>query len=138
MSHNTTIPIDQHSVWQSIMLHLLPGILMGILYFSLYSISLSFGFPSIFVLLVAVIFILIPFELGYLLFQSKKKKILLKNLISYQKPIKVWEYFLFIPVIFTIIGMIFTFMKPIDTIIQNKIFWWIPRSDCALMEAIVR
>jgi uncharacterized protein len=130
--------IDQHSLWQSLVLHLLPGILMGVFYFSFYLVFQSFGYPSIFVLMLSVIFILIPFEFGYLLLQCKKQNKKLKNIISYQNKIKTWEYFVLIPVLFVVLGIIFTIMRPLDSIIQNEIFGWIPKLNNGLMDGFVK
>mgnify|MGYP000891460588 CR=1 FL=1 len=133
MIDNSSTSIDQHSVLKSLFLHLLPGILMGIFYFSFYSLFYKYGFPSIFVLMLAIIFILIPFELGYLIYQCKRKQIKLKKLISYNNKIKSWEYFVYIPVLFILSGIIFTFMKPLDSFLQTKLFGWIPPMNSGLV-----
>jgi hypothetical protein len=65
--------IEKHSTIQSVILHLLPGILVGCFYFLARQPVVHMGYPSIFALLLAFAFVLIPVELGYLLYQAKKK-----------------------------------------------------------------
>ena len=64
--------IKKHSLTKSITLHLLPGLLIGACYFLLVPIVRENGFPSIMALLLAGIIALIPFQLGFLLYQKHK------------------------------------------------------------------
>ena len=84
--------IEKHSTIQSIILHLLPGILVGCFYFLVRQPVVNLGYPSIFALLLAFAFILIPFELGFLLVQGKKKtgRFTLQGIISYRNSIPWW------------------------------------------------
>lgn len=80
--------IKEHSVFRSIILHLLPGILVGAGYYTLAPLVISKGFPSIMSLLITVIFILIPFELGFLIYQKHKTgEKFLKGIIPYVEPL---------------------------------------------------
>ncbi len=86
------------------------------------------GYPSIFALLLAFAFILIPVELGFLLYQGKKKtgRFTLQGIISYQNSIPWWQYFVWVFIIFVIVGAIMTFLKPVDAFLQEKLFFWMP------------
>jgi len=81
--------IDQHSAGKSIILHLLPGILIGSCYFLLTGFFARLGYPSIMGLMVSVMLVLVPFELGYLLYQGYKRnnKISLGGILSYDKKV---------------------------------------------------
>jgi hypothetical protein len=59
--------IEKHTTVQSIILHLFPGILGGGFYFLIRQPVQELGYPSLFALLLAIIFVLVPVELGYLL-----------------------------------------------------------------------
>ena len=59
--------IEKHSTAQSVILHLLPGILVGAFYFLALKPVAKMGYPSFFAQFLAFAFILIPFELGFLL-----------------------------------------------------------------------
>jgi len=120
--------IEKHSAAQSIILHLLPGILVGCFYFLARQPVARMGYPSIFALLLAFAFILIPVELGYLLVQGKKKtgRFTLQGIISYRKSIPLWQYFVWPITIVLVTGAIFTLLKPIDAFLQERWFFWMP------------
>jgi len=86
--------IEQHSIIKSIILHLLPGILILIFYVIVGPIFERNGIPSMNALLLAIAVVLIPFELGFLLYQGKKKngRLSLKGIVLYRKPVRVWQY----------------------------------------------
>ncbi|AEV28129.1 CAAX amino terminal protease family [Sphaerochaeta pleomorpha str. Grapes] len=134
MIEENTLEIEQHSVLKSLVLHLLPGMLIGMFYFAFYARFAKHGYPSIMALAVAVPVVLVPVELGYLLVQGykKNKKLSLKQVISYLQPIKTWEYFVWIPILFGIIGIIFTQMKPVDQFMQSHVFSWMPTMQSGL------
>jgi hypothetical protein len=79
---------EQHSLGQSIVLHLLPGLLVVVFYMVTAPLALKMGFPSFFALMVAIGMILIPFELGYLLLQGKKRNGTpsLKGIVAFREP----------------------------------------------------
>ena len=125
MNHNQ---IENHSLIQSIILHLLPGILVGCFYFLARQPVANMGYPSIFALLLAFAFILIPVELGYLLYQGKKKtgRFTLQGIISYRKPIPWWQYLVWPIIIFLVTGAIFRLLNPVDAFLQDRLFFWMP------------
>lgn len=125
MNHNQ---IENHSLTQSIILHLLPGILVGCFYFLTRQPVANMGYPSIFALLLAFAFILIPVELGYLLYQGKKEtgRFTLKGIISYRKPIPWWQYYLWPITIVLVTGAIFKLLNPVDAFLQDWLFFWMP------------
>jgi hypothetical protein len=100
--------IEKHSMAKSIFLHLLPGVLVGLGYFLLAPIVKQHGFPTVMALIVSGIFILLPVELGFLLYQSKKKgDEFFGGIIKYRKPLKTGQYFLWTAVIFILSGLLF-------------------------------
>ncbi len=126
--------IENHSPLQSILLHILPGILTGGFYFLVRQPVLNMGYPSIFALVLAGALILIPTELGYLLYQGKKQtgRYSLDGIISYRKPIPWWQTLIWVLIVFVATGIIFTLMKPVDAILQEKVFPWLPGMDFGL------
>ncbi|MBA3426323.1 MAG: hypothetical protein H0U04_17710 [Rubrobacter sp.] len=54
-------------------LHLLPGALITALYALLAPVVRSFGFPSLMGIFLAILLVLIPFELGYLQYRSRRQ-----------------------------------------------------------------
>lgn len=127
-------PIEKHSLAQSVVLHLLPGLLVGCFYFLARQPVASLGYPSIFALLLAFALVLIPFELGFLLVQGKKKtgRFTLQGMISYRKPIPWWQYIVWPVLLVPVIGAIFKLLTPVDAFIQERLFIWMPNLNYGL------
>lgn len=129
--------ISEHSLLKSIVLHLAPGILAGAAYFVLVPVVKANGYPSVMALYLAGLFVLFPFELGYLYYRKKKTgKALFKGIIKYLEPMPVWQYFLFAIIIIVLSGALFTaFNFTIE--LSMPVFSWIPegmRPDMGLSE----
>ncbi len=120
--------IEKHSTRQSLILHLFPGILVGCFYFLARQPVAAMGYPSIFALLLAFACVLIPVELGYLLYQGKKMtgRFTLQGIISYRNPIPWWQYPVWVIIIWAVIGAIFSLLKPVDAFLLEMLFFWMP------------
>jgi hypothetical protein len=120
--------IEKHSMTQSVILHVLPGGLVGCFYLLARQPVANMGFPSIIALILAFALILIPVELGYLLYQGKKTtgRFTLQGIISYRNSIPWWQYLVWVFIIFIAVGAIFTLFKPVDAFLQGKLFFWMP------------
>jgi uncharacterized protein len=120
--------IEKHLTIQSIILHLLPGIMAACFYFLARQPVANMGYPSIVTLILAYTFILIPVELGYLLYQGKKKtgRFTLRGIISYRNSIPWWQYLVWVLIISVATGAIFTFLKPVEAFLQERLFFWMP------------
>lgn len=131
---NSPLSVEQHSFGKSVLLHLLPGFLIGGCYFALIPILHRWGYPSIMALMCAILLILLPFELGWLLYEGKRKngRFSLDGAVRYRTPIPTLQYFLWVPVLFLLLGAIFTLMKPLDVFLQGKIFAWLPTLESGL------
>jgi len=126
--------IKKHSTAQSLFLHLLPGILVGCFYFLALKPVAKMGYPSFFAQFLAFAIILIPFELGFLLVQEKKQtgRFTLRGIISYQKSIPWWQYFVWVSIIFVVVGALMTLFKPVDSFLQKHLFFWMPDVNTGL------
>ncbi len=126
--------IKKHSTIQSVILHLLPGILVGCFYFLTRQPVGNMGYPSIVALTLAYTFILIPVELGYLFYQGKKKtgRFSLQGLIIYRRSISWWQYIVWVFIVVVATGAIFTLFKPVELYLQEKLFFWIPGTNYGL------
>lgn len=121
--------IEQHSIIKSIILHLLPGILILIFYIIVAPIFERNGIPSMNALLLAIAVVLIPFELGFLLYQGKKKngRFSLKGIVLYRRPVRVWQYIaISLPCIIWAILLLTLVTQPIDKYLIDKVFFWLP------------
>jgi hypothetical protein len=121
----------RHSIWQSILLHLIPGVLI----FTVYAVSariLVDRLPSVALIIalsLGIVLALIPFELGYLIFQGWRRHsgFSLSGIVLYREPIRIWDYVLFLPLL--LIWAIFCFAvvsPPIEIYLQQTIFAWWP------------
>ena len=126
--------IIKHTTAKSVFLHLLPGGLVGCFYFLALKPVAKIGYPSFFALLLAFALILIPFELGFLFYQGKKKtgRFTLRGIISYLNPLPVWQYLVWGSVIFVIVGALMTLFKPVDVFLQKNLFFWMPEMNLGL------
>ena len=118
--------IVKHSLLKSIGLHLLPGLLGGIFYFAIVPFVKGQGFPSVMALSLAGIFVLIPFELGFLLYQKRLTgKTLFNGVIQYCQRIPTWQYFVWVPVVFLLSALLFTLFRFTSGFIIT-LFNWLP------------
>jgi membrane protease YdiL (CAAX protease family) len=126
MNQNNTV--EQHTAGKSVLLHLLPGFLIGLCYFALVPVTGQLGYPSMAALMISVVVVLVPFELGYLFYQGRKAtgRFSLQSVIAYRNRLPVWQYLLWVPVLFVLLGIIFTLMRPVDAFLRNTLFSWIP------------
>ena len=126
---STEDSLDQHCVVRSIMLHLIPGVLLLLFYIVAAPLALELGLPTIFALLVGIGVILIPFELGYLLFQAKKCNgtLSLHGIVVYREPMPSWQYVVLGLVLFTWLGLFFGLLaEPVDKFFIDRFFAWVP------------
>jgi membrane protease YdiL (CAAX protease family) len=133
-THATSEPeIAQHSVWQSIVLHLFPGALATVVYVLIVPPLLARGFPALFSLLIAVILIAIGTEVGILVYQVRvhpgrkaSGRFSLQGVVPYREPMPLWQYpALIVPLIvwaFLVTGL----LGPLDNWIGETLFAWLP------------
>jgi hypothetical protein len=126
--------VAKHSIGQSIYLHLVPGFLISIFCFLIRPIVINFGYPAIFSLVLAVMFILIPTELGYLVYQGKKNtgRYSLTGIINFIKMIPWWQHLIWALIAFGAIGVLMALLKPVDDFLKADLFFWIPNLDNGL------
>lgn len=133
MSENqssTNIDIEQHSIRKSITLHLLPGVLVGAVYFLVAQPVQNLGYPPLMALILALIAVLIPFEMGLLLYEGKKRngKLSLKGIVLYRERIPVWQYLVLVPLLLLLTGALFMILTPLSSFLLDTFFSWIPES----------
>ena len=63
----------QHSMMKSFHLHILPGVLVTVAFFLFKPLVTSAGYPPLLAFLVAVLLVDIPFMLGVMFFEGKKR-----------------------------------------------------------------
>jgi hypothetical protein len=80
-------------IWRMVGLHLIPGALITAFFFLTAPTVMRAGYPPLLAILLAILFILIPFELGYLLYQGKKQngRISLQGIVLFRDRLPVWQ-----------------------------------------------
>lgn len=93
----TEIPssVEQHPLLRSVILHLLPGVMVGAFYFLAVQPVRALGFPSYMALLLAIPVVILPVQFGYLLYQGKKRngRFSLRGVVLYRERIPTQQYF---------------------------------------------
>jgi uncharacterized protein len=119
----------QHSLAHSLWLHLLPGVLIVLFALIVGPVIIRTGLPLLLVPSLWVLCVLIPFELGYLLSQGKKRngRLSLRGIVLYREPMSMKAYLLLIPglIVWTIV--VFTLISaPIEPYLIKTVFFWMP------------
>jgi membrane protease YdiL (CAAX protease family) len=120
--------VRQHSILQSIVLHLFPGALATGVYVLIAPSLAARGFPALLSLLIAVILIAIGIELGILIHQAIKinGRVSLRGVVPYREAMPLWQYpALIVPLIvwaFLVTGL----LGPVDSMIGETVFAWLP------------
>jgi len=118
----------QHSALQSIILHLLPGVIGTLVYVIITPFLMKNGYPSILGILMAAAIVILPIEMGYLLYQSRKinGNLSLKSIVLYRETLPKWQYVV-IPLGLIVWGFLVTGISPLlDNVIAENWFSWLP------------
>jgi membrane protease YdiL (CAAX protease family) len=121
--------VEQHSLARSIILHLLPGVLILVFFLITAPLVERMRAPSMLAFLLAITFVLIPFQLGYLLYEGRKRngKLSLQGIVLYREPMRVWQYVaLGLPCLIWLFVIPFVVFPPIDNYLIEKFFSWLP------------
>lgn len=123
----STTNSEQHPLSLSIVLHLLPGILIGAIFFLLAPIVQRNGLPSIWAHGIADLVTLVPFVFGLLYYEGYKKngRLSLDGVVLYREPIPWWQYLIFVPLLLAA-GALIPLLEPVSNKIFQELFSWWP------------
>ena len=127
LSRNTSAVDEQHSVVRTLVLHLLPGALILLFFVAVAPLMSDFGFPPVMAVYLASVFVLIPFELGYLIYQARKNGTSLGNIVLYRQPVPRRQLVLLVVTLFVGGSVIGALLTPVDFIVKEYLFSWLPR-----------
>jgi hypothetical protein len=126
LSPHSTID-EQHSVARSLTLHLLPGALITVFYIGAVPVVRNLGFPSLMALFLAIVFVLIPFELGYLIYQARKNQSTLGSIVLYRQPVPRGQFVGLVLSLFAWSSICFVLLyQPLDEFFIENVFSWLP------------
>lgn len=120
--------IQPHSVWQSLLLHLLPGVLLLLFFILAVPIVKNLGLPLRFTAMLGAILVLIPFELGVLFYEGKKRngRFSLRGVVVYRERIPLWQYFLWVPLLVVWSSIWALLLSPFGDFLIKTVFSWLP------------
>jgi hypothetical protein len=116
---------EQHSLVRSIALHLLPGAAL----FGFVLAAAALGMPPVLALLVGIAVIIVPLELGYLLFQARLKagRWSVWEVVDYREPMSTRRIVLWaVPLVAWFVLMLFLSVGVFDERIADGLFSWYP------------
>ena len=120
---------EQHAVARTLVLHLLPGALITVFYAGAAPVVRSFGFPSLMAIFLAIVFVLIPFELGYLLYRARKEDSSLGGIVLYREPVPRGQLAVLVASLFVWSAVCSVLLyPPLDEFFIGNVFFWLPDS----------
>jgi membrane protease YdiL (CAAX protease family) len=92
---------DQHPLSRSVVLHLVPGVALLVFCILLDQLVAQMGFPTTFAGSLSILLVLVPLELGYLMYLGwrRNRRLSLAGIVRYREPMPVWQYALFVPLL---------------------------------------
>ena len=126
LSQDSGAIYEQHSVARTLVLHLLPGALILVFFVAIAPLVRSFGFPLAMGVYVAILFVLIPFELGYLIYQARKNGTSFGDIVLYRQPVPKGQFVLLVGALFVWGIIISPLVLPADFFVKETLFSWLP------------
>ena len=126
--YNSRAVDEQHSVPRTLVLHLLPGVLILVFFVAVAPLVVrGFGFPPALAVYLAIVFVLIPFELGYLIYQARKNGTSLGDIVLYRQPVPKGQFVLLVGALFVWGIIISPLVLPVDFFVKENLFSLLPR-----------
>ena len=120
---------EQHSLIRTLVLHLLPGALMVAFYIVAGPVVRGMGFPSLMAIFLAILFVLIPFELGYPLYRARKNGSSLGSVVLYRQPVPRVQLVALVLGLLAWSGIFSVLVyPPLDEFFIGNVFFWLPDS----------
>lgn len=119
---------EQHTLPVSVLLHLLPGALATVLFVLLVDPVVALGFPPIAAFLAVIALVIIPFELGLLLWLGRRRnsRLSLDGVVLYREPMKIRDWAWLYPLLLLAAFLGFGILAVIEPAIRSALFGWLP------------
>ncbi len=125
----TGVANGQHSVARTLVLHLLPGAIITLFYVVVAPVVRSLGFPSLMAFFLAILVVLIPFELGYLLYRAQKNGSSLGSVVQYREPVPRVQFVALVLGLLAWSGIFYVFLyPPLNAFFVENMFSWLPET----------
>lgn len=123
-----TEKITKHTLIQSSILHLFPGIIMVMVDIAIVPFIMRYGFPNILGYYFVDILALVPIQLGILLYVTKRKTgtYRISSQLPYLEKSSIKEYLIFIPIVAVWAIAVNEVLTPIEINLRDTVFSFIP------------
>ena len=125
-----TIPIapTQHTLAQSILLHLLPGVLIAVVFLSTAPLARQWHLPPFMAQCFADLVVLVPGVLGFLFYQGYRTngRLSLDGVVLYRNWLPWWQFAGLVPLILVAAGGLTVLLAPLGAGIFSRFFAWLP------------
>jgi membrane protease YdiL (CAAX protease family) len=128
-NHEVEAAAAEHSISVSVALHLLPGLVITAIYIAVAPMATRNGIPLFLVMLVLVLLFLIPFELGWVLYEGRKRNgyLSLEGIVTYRQRMSVKQFIVLAMVLLAwILISAAILFRPVERPIIEKFFFWVP------------
>ena len=117
-------PGEQHSLLRSIVLHLAPGVALTLFVVAAAPLVTDWGFPALFAFFVGIALVIVPLELGYLLWAGRGGR----PVVDYRERPAVRAYALVVPLALWFIVVLALSIALVDERLADSLFGWFPES----------
>jgi hypothetical protein len=107
-------------------LFLVPGALMTVVYVVIAPFIETAGFPPIAALLVAILIVLVPVELGVILRAGRDHPLRIRSVVPYRRPLPVRDWVWLVPVLIVAAFVGFGLSMAIEPTLIDGLFGWLP------------
>jgi uncharacterized protein len=123
---NPTSATEQLPLPTLLALFLVPGALMTVVYVVIAPFIETAGFPPIAALLVAILTVLVPIELGVILRASQGRPGGIRSVIPYRRPLPLRDWVWLVPVLIVALFVGFGLSMAIEPTVIDSLFGWVP------------
>jgi membrane protease YdiL (CAAX protease family) len=120
---------EQHPLLESVVLHLLPGVLMLMFFVAVAPLVDRAGVPPFTAYTLAVLFVQIPFEMGLLYHRGKKRngRYSLEGIVCYREKLSAWRVIgLALPCLAWLFIVMYVASAPVQNYLSGNLFDWLP------------
>jgi membrane protease YdiL (CAAX protease family) len=117
---------EQLALPRLVALFLVPGVLMTVVYIVIAPFIENVGFPPIAALLVAILIVLVPFELGVILRASRDRPGGIRSVVPYRRPLPFRDWLWLVPVLIVAEFVGFGLSMAIEPKVIDSLFGWLP------------
>ena len=107
-------------------LFLVPGALMTVVFVVIAPFLDTAGFPPIAAILVAILLVLVPIELGVILRAGRDRPLRIRSVVPYRRPLPVRDWARLVPVLIVAAFVGFGLSMAIEPTLIDGLFGWLP------------